>query len=84
VEFTIAEAKKDNKVIEGKTLLVRKEPIENRKASYSLIKTSIYSQQNASNIEDISMNCWDSLSRNEHISGRKLEYPEKISGMKRS
>jgi hypothetical protein len=56
VEFAIAEAKRDNRVIEGKTLLVRKEPIENRKASYSLIKTSIYSRQNASNMEDISMN----------------------------
>jgi hypothetical protein len=31
VDFTIAEAKKDNRVIERKTDLVRKEPIEDRK-----------------------------------------------------
>jgi hypothetical protein len=51
---------------------------------FPLIKISFHSQQNASNMEGISMNCWNSLSQNEHISGRKLEYPEKISGMKRS
>ncbi len=31
MDFTIAEAKKDNRVIEGKTDLVRKEPIEDKK-----------------------------------------------------
>jgi hypothetical protein len=34
-------------------------------------------------MEDISMNCWNSLSQDEHISGRKLEYPEKRSRIKR-
>jgi hypothetical protein len=43
VDFTIMETKKDNRVTERKMLLVRKKPIENRKASYSLIKTSIHS-----------------------------------------
>jgi hypothetical protein len=28
-------------------------------------------------MKDISMNFWDKPSRDEHISGRKLEYPEK-------
>ncbi len=72
------ETKKDNRVIEGKTLLVRKEPIENGKASYSLIKTSVYLQQNASKIENTRPNDRNCLSRNEHDSERRLENPENI------
>jgi hypothetical protein len=41
---------------EEKTDLVRKEPIENRKVSYAVIKTSVYLQQNASKMENIRPN----------------------------
>jgi hypothetical protein len=76
VEFTIAEAKKDNRVTERKTLLVRKKPIENRKASYSVIKTSVYHQQNASKMENIRPNGRNCFS-NRHDSERRLENPKK-------
>jgi tmRNA-binding protein len=69
-------------LLREKTLLVRKELIEDRKASYPLIKTSVYRQQNASKVENIHPNGRDCFS-NRHDSERRLENPEKRSGMKR-
>ncbi len=46
-------------------------------------KTSVYRQRNASKVENIHPNGRDCFS-NRHDSERRLEYPEKTSGMRKS